>query len=159
MGEFQLSAHLAQLNAVHREMDEVYHQTAKALGFSDGAFWILYAVREADGQLTQRELCDRMFMPKQTVNSALKKMEREGVLELRPAENRRGKRVFLGERGRALAERTVDALFAAETRALNALGSRQEEYLRLDRMYMEALREETARASLLPGENDEGENA
>ena len=118
MGEFQLSAHLAQLNAVHREMDEVYHQTAKALGFSDGAFWILYAVREADGQLTQRELCDRMFMPKQTVNSALKKMEREGVLELRPAENRRGKRVFLGEKGRSLAERTVDALFAAETRAL-----------------------------------------
>ena len=52
MGEFQLSAYLAQLNAVHREMDEVYHQTAKALGFSDGAFWILYAVREADGQLT-----------------------------------------------------------------------------------------------------------
>ena len=100
-----------------------------------------------------------MFMPKQTVNSALKKMEREGVLELRPAENRRGKRVFLGEKGRTLAEHTVDALFAAETRALNALGPRQEEYLRLDRMYLEALREETARASLLPGENDEGKNA
>ena len=46
------------------------------------------------------------------------------VLELRPAENRRGKRVFLGEKGRVLAERTVDALFAAETRALNALENR-----------------------------------
>lgn len=145
MGEFRLDERLAQLNTVHRETDEVYHLAAKSRGLSDGAFWLLYAVREADGLLTQRELGQRLYMPKQTVNSALKKLESEGVIELRAAADRRGKRVFFTEAGRALAERTVDPLFAAETRALKALSEpMQEEYLRLHRLYLEALRAEIA---------------
>lgn len=154
MSEFRMDAGLAQFNALYRETDEVYHRAAKAVGLSDGAFWTLYAVREADGQLNQRELCQRIGMPKQTVNSVLKKLEREDVIALESSEEHRGKRVFLTAKGRALAERTVDSLFAAETRALRAL-SQPQEYLRLQRRYLEALRDEIA--GMRPENNDEGE--
>lgn len=43
------------------------------MGLSDCTFWILYALRENNARLTQSEICNFFYQPKQTVNSALKK--------------------------------------------------------------------------------------
>ena len=72
---------LEELNQLYKQMDGIYHRYARRLGLSDTAFWILYCLGEASAPLTQRELCDSWAYPPQTVNSALKGLERQGLLK------------------------------------------------------------------------------
>lgn len=91
---------LVEFNRICKENNEIYHGVTRALGLTDCAFWILYTLRESEGEYTQRDLCAVLCEPKQTVNSALKKLEQEGFLELRPMSDKRSKRVHLTVRGR-----------------------------------------------------------
>lgn len=84
---------LVEFNRICKENNEIYHGVTRALGLTDCAFWILYTLRESEGEYTQRDLCAVLCEPKQTVNSALKKLEQEGLLELRPMSDKRSKRV------------------------------------------------------------------
>ena len=112
---------MAAFNAVFDENDQIYRAAAKAFGLPECAFWILYALRESEGAMTQSRLCALLCQPKQTVNSSLKKLEADGVLTLCCAENGRGKPVSLTARGLALSARTVDKVHAAERAAISAL--------------------------------------
>lgn len=132
---------LSQYNSVIKENDEIYRQAAKALGLPDCAFWILYALREEDGVLTQSEICYAMYQPKQTVNSALKKMEQGGYIKLAKMNDRRSKQLCLTEKGKKLAEKTVDKAIAAEQKAFAALTLKeQESFIELFRKYTELLK-------------------
>lgn len=133
--------HLLEYNGIIRENDELYRGLAKTVGLPDGAFWILYALRERDETVTQREICNAIYLPKQTVNSALKKLEHEGYLVLTEQKDRRGKQIRLTEKGVMLAGNTVDRVFALENRAWAGLtGEEQEIFLRLFHKYTALLK-------------------
>lgn len=112
---------LEEFNRIMKENDNLYRNAAKTLGLTDCTFWILYALREENSVLTQSEICNLMYQPKQTVNSALKKMELEGYIALRSHNNRRSKQIHLTDRGIALAEKTVNKMIAVEQEALSDL--------------------------------------
>ncbi len=73
---------LSEYNSIIKENEGIYHKVAKKNGLSNGAFWILYMMCEEEGNLTQSAVCDAFYQPKQTVNSAIKKLEKEGFVEL-----------------------------------------------------------------------------
>lgn len=63
-------------------------------------------------------MSEQLSLPKQTVNSALKKLVEEGVLRLEAADgNLKNKRVCLTEAGEAFLRRTVDRVFGVESAA------------------------------------------
>ena len=68
---------LAVFNQLYKEMDEIYHLYAKKQGISDTALWLLYSLYEKDATYTQRELCSAWHYPPQTINSALKNLEKQ----------------------------------------------------------------------------------
>lgn len=136
------SRHLLEYNGIFRENDELYRGIAKAMGLPDGAFWLLYILREKGEAVTQSEICSTIYMPKQTVNSALKKLACGGYLVLNEEKKRRSKQIRLTEQGVRLAEATVDKVFAAEERALAGLTEEEtERFLYLFRRYTELLKE------------------
>lgn len=139
--------HLAEYNRLYKENDELYRNAAKALGLSDCAFWILYFLRESVGQpdcgLTQSGICSAIYAPKQTVNSSLKKLEEDGVIELAEGTDRRSKPVCLTEKGMALAGQTVDRVLEAEQRAFGKMtADEQTLFLELFRKYTNLLKTE-----------------
>lgn len=139
---------LAAYNRVLKENNDIYREAVKALGLHDGAFWILYALR-ADGvdgaELTQKEICDILCLPKQTTNSALKKLEAAGYLELRAGKDRRRKYVRLTQVGQTLAQRTADRLIAAENRSISRLTEEERDaMIGVLRKFNSILRESTA---------------
>jgi len=134
---------LLQLNSIFKENDEIYRCAAKTAGLSDCAFWILYSLRE-DGNsgLTQSELCHTIYLPKQTINSALKKLEGSGYLELTSADDHRSKQIRLTEKGIALADKTVDRVIGLEHNALSGLSrDEQQTFLKLFQKYTDLLKE------------------
>ena len=99
---------------------------ARACGLSDCAFWLLYTMREEEGPLTQTQLSERLSLPKQTVNSALKKLVEAGVLRLEAVDgNLKNKRVCLTEQGEALLGHTVDRVIALEGAAVSHLAAEE----------------------------------
>ena len=76
---------LYEYNNVLKSIDDCYRNIAKRYGFSEAAFWTLYTLRMEPGNITQSDVCTVLYQPKQTVNSALKKLESEGYIMLTPA--------------------------------------------------------------------------
>ncbi len=112
---------LVAFNQLYKEMDKIYHLYAKRNGLSDTSFWLLYSLCESE-TYTQREICSAWHYPPQTINSALKNLERKGYLALHAiAGNQKNKRVVLTEKGAALAKSVVFPLIDAEQEAFEGL--------------------------------------
>lgn len=105
----------------HR-IDEIYHSYSRYFSMSDTRSRILYCLHEGSSPWTQAALAEWIFSPMQTVNSALKKMEQEGILTLNPQpDNHKNKQICLTEVGKALAERVAVPLKRAEDLAFDGL--------------------------------------
>ena len=113
------NARLFSLNTVWKENSDIYRRMAKSIGLTETELWILYTLRVEPGEITQSRMCEFLHEPKQTVNSALKKMEAGGLLVLESGQNRRAKTIRLTETGLRLAQKTVDRVWQTETLALS----------------------------------------
>lgn len=131
---------MKRLNYLISETDAVYHEAYLKLGLSDSEGQILYTICNNGDSCPLSEICRLSGISKQTVNSALRKLEREGIVYLEAYAGRR-KRVCLTEQGKALAERTVVRLIGIENGILDSW-SREELglYLQLTERYLEELR-------------------
>lgn len=63
---------------------------ARICGLPDCAFWILYLLRESEVKYTQSGVSENLSLSRQTVNSALKKLQQEGYIAM-PRERATGK--------------------------------------------------------------------
>ena len=62
------------------KMDDVYDHWAKARGISYTELLFLYTLWETDRPITQRDLCQRWHLPKQTVNSILHALAKREII-------------------------------------------------------------------------------
>lgn len=139
----QIDCKLAEFNRVYREVDKLYHRIARESGLSDSAFIILYSIRETDKVTTQKDICDMGAMSKQTINSALKKLERDGFIELKVMEsNHKNKQLLLTEKGQELVEEIIDPVISGENKVFDKMAERSKEFLHLSRIYLYLLSEE-----------------
>ncbi|MGN0628633.1 MAG: MarR family winged helix-turn-helix transcriptional regulator [Oscillospiraceae bacterium] len=116
--EQEINSQYARLISIGHQIDELYHAAAERMGLSDSAFTIMYGLYEAGRPCTQKEICERWGLNKQTVNSSVKKLVEQGVLRAAPSgENFREKLIFFTEKGGSLADRTVAKIMDAERAA------------------------------------------
>ena len=145
MGQEVLDAFWKSNDRIYNENTLLYHRLARACGLPDRAFWLLYTLRSEEAPLTQTQLSEQLSLPKQTVNSALKKLVEEGVLRLEAADgNLKNKRVCLTEAGEAFLRRTVDRVFGVESAAAARLTEEERSALvALSQKLLDAFRAET----------------
>lgn len=129
-------------NRIISEIDEVYHEIAMKQGFSDSEMEILYVLTDNDGRCRLTELIRQTAINKQTINSALRKLEGEDIVYLEPAGGK-SKCVCFTEKGRVVAHNTVDKVIRTEQK-IYASWSREEWelYVQLTERYLSQLREE-----------------
>ena len=136
------SKRMLEFNEVMKENNDLYSNLAKKFKMSDCMLWILYILREENKVLTQSDICNMMCIPKQTVNSSLKKMEAEGYIELLNINDKRSKQVSLTEKGLDLANNTVDIIISKENNALSKMDEKEQELLiNLLRKYNDILKD------------------
>lgn len=130
------------LDSFWREQNQLYRDVAASFEISESAFNILYAIYLAGEKgIAQRDICVQMCIGKQTVNSSIHKLEREGVVVLESGPGRRGLLAHLTPVGLELAERTIVPMIEAELAALREFDDRELELaLLLGRRYTDALR-------------------
>lgn len=131
-------------NQLAKELDELYQLYAKKSGLSEAAFWILYCVHERREPYTQKELCDIWSYSRQTINSALKNLEMQGIVYLKSQPgNRKNKRILLTASGEGLVRRIIVPLVDAEKNVFIQMGEQDTQaFLTLTRRHLELLRRE-----------------
>lgn len=134
-----------RVNCLASDLDALYHQAALKLGLSDSVMFVLYLVYERNGKCPLNTICKETSISKQTINSAIRKLEGEGVIYLEQTGGR-AKTVCLTEKGREYAESTVARLFHAERSAFDGWTAKEiEQYLRLMEKYNEHFRRQIGR--------------
>lgn len=123
---------IEQIEQIQKEQESIYHHAAVRFGISDTVMWILYNIYEAKEIYTQQELCKKCFWPKQTVNTAVANLVKNGYvrLEMIPG-TRNQKKILLTQAGIELAQNTTEYVKAAELRAYGKL-SKEELRMLLD---------------------------
>lgn len=126
------------------QIDEFYHTLAQAQGLSDSALWVLWSLAELGEGCTQTDICRQFLLSKQTVHSSVRKLERDGVLSLRPGAGREV-RLFLTSRGRELVrEKVLPTMEAERTAAAGLTEAEWRDMIRLSRKWLSLFREAAA---------------
>ena len=135
--------YITEYNQLHKECDAIYHAAAVRLGLSDCAFWILHMLYESGEQCKQSDLSDSAFMPPQTINSALKKLEKDGLVALRRIPGKMGKSIHLTEDGERFVNDNILPIMLAEKRACASFSEEEiETFLRLFHSLVKSLDKE-----------------
>ena len=85
---------IRRFNYLLGELDATYHDIALKFALSDSAMHILYTLCDEGTDCPLSEICRRCGLSKQTVNSAIRKLEAEGILYLQKTGSK-GKIVFI----------------------------------------------------------------
>lgn len=135
-----LSGELKRYNYLVGEIDATYHEMSAKLGLSDSMMRILYTICDNGTDCPLQKICRLTGLSKQTINSALRKLENEGVIYLEPL-GPKNKNVCLTESGKHLAKQTAGRILMMEN-AIFAAWPREdmERYITLTETYLQDLR-------------------
>lgn len=132
---------MKRFNYLIAETDAAYHDAAQKLGLSDSCMQILYAICDAGKSCLLGDIIHMSGLSKQTVNSALRKLEKEQIVYLELC-GKRKKKVFLTEYGKALAKNTVFRVIEIENEIFDSWAEEERKaYLGLTQKYLIAFRE------------------
>lgn len=126
-----------EFNGLNREIEGLYHVVSRKVGLSDGAFTVLYNIWDMGEGCLQKDICSASCVSKQTIHSVVKKLEKEGILYLKPGKGRE-MRIFLTEGGRTLVKEKIAPVAAMEEDAFGQLTEEEwRQHLQGMRKYLE----------------------
>lgn len=133
-------AEARELNRLYKELEELYHEIGLKIGLSDSAFSILYAVAVLGDGCRQSEICQEVWVSKQTINSSVRNLEKKGILYLKQGEGRE-KKLFLTEKGQKFAEEKIHPVIELENDIFSEMEETERvDYIRLSKKYLEYFR-------------------
>ena len=110
------------------ELDNIYSMFPKSCGLSEAEYWSLLLIYE--GVVTQSQISERLFLSRQTLNSAFKQLRKKGLIRLEPyEENQRAKQAFLTEAGKLFVEKSVMQMHRVEEQAWQQMSPEDQEAL------------------------------
>lgn len=131
---------LKRLELIYGEWNALYHEVALALHMADSEHAILYSLSLFGGTLPLTELRKLAVLPKQTLHSALRKLEKKGLVQLE-AISALKKRAELTEAGQKFAAANLRRLQTAEQGILNSWTKEERSaFLNLSERYVQDLR-------------------
>ena len=121
----------------------IYEDYARKSGISYNSLYILNAIQQIK-DCTQKQICERTLLPKQTVNNVITAFYKSGYIELREfPENRRIKTIHLTEKGEQYANELIPHIHQADKVAMRVLTEEQQDtLLSLMDTYVSAFRKE-----------------
>lgn len=137
--EFYINEQMKHFNLLMSEIDTAYHNAALKLGMSDSTMLVLYTLCSCDGECMLSDITSGAS--KQTINSALRRLEAEGMVCLEAFAGRK-KKVHLTEKGRALAKDTALRIIEIENKIFSSWSDKEKSiYIDLTQRYLTDFKE------------------
>ena len=129
-----------RINNLISETDALYHQAALKIGIADSIMRVLYTIYDNGESCLLRDIYKQSGISKQTVNSAIRNLEKEEIIFLEQY-NGKAKRVFLTDKGKDYAKQTAGRLYEAENKAFESWTEREiDTHIHLLEKYVESFK-------------------
>lgn len=136
-----VSNDMKRYNHLIGEIEAVYHDISLKLGLSDSTMIVLYSICNNGDSCLLKDICHQSGVSKQTINSAIRKLEAENIVYLESI-NSKNKMVCLTEKGKHLANNTAIKVIETENNIFASWPKEDvEKYLGLTERYLNALKE------------------
>ena len=123
------------------EINALYHEAAVKAGISDSVQNILYVLCEEGGKCLQSEIGKLTGISRQTINSAIRRLEKDGIVYLEHGSGRNTV-LHLTEKGEKFAAEKIYPLHEIENRIWNDwTPEEREQYLTLTKKYRDGLKQ------------------
>lgn len=126
--EFEINERLKQLNGMLCEIDSLYQALLAAKSVSDSEFVVMIAILSLGEGCLQKDIAETSYMSKKTINSTIKKLEKEGFIELK-AGKYPNMHIYMTKRGIEHVKNSVIPIIEVEERVLNSMS--EDEFERL----------------------------
>ena len=131
-----------QLNLLTMVIGALYHDSSTRLGITDNIALVLHFLYDNGQRCPVSDMYKLTGVPKQTINSSLRRLESAGIIFLEPY-NGRSKQVRLTEKGEEFMHQTIGQLRGAEIHALDDWSPEDvESYIALMTKFAASLRRE-----------------
>lgn len=140
MGKYT-SNKMKRYNYLVSEIEAVYHESSIRLGISDSVLRILYTICDQGEKCPLANITRKTGLSKQTVNSAVHKLEKDNIVFLEAADGK-SKNVCLTEKGISFSQSSVVKIMNIENEIFDSWESSDvEKYLELTEKYLHALKD------------------
>lgn len=115
----KICSSIHRINYLNAELNALYHNASLKLGLTDSASIVLYTIYDNGGNCLLSDIYKQSGISKQTVNSAIRNLEKENIIFLKQHFGR-AKKVVLTDAGKEYAQKTVARLFDIEAAAFSS---------------------------------------
>lgn len=119
---------LKQLNAMLSELDNIYQSLLKANNVSESEYIVMFSIKELGEGCSQKDIADNSFISKKTVNSTIKKFEKDGLIKLQVAKYP-NTQIFLTSKGKEFAQNNIVPIIEVENKVLANMSDNEFEFL------------------------------
>ena len=106
-------------------IDSIYDEFAKRSNVSSALLWVLYALNDGNSH-TQIEISNDWELPKTTVNTVIKEIQKNGYVDLVPIKGkRREMSIVLTEAGKKYADSVLSDLYKKEAAVYKSLSGEE----------------------------------
>ena len=122
-------------------VDSFYDDYAKQISIPTTLLWVLYALNDGNAH-TQIEICKDWELPRTTVNTVVKEIERNGYIDLVPIKGKkREMNIVLTNLGKAYAEDVLSELYEIEAKVYDTLDANEKQLASMLEKIAEFLKE------------------
>ena len=114
---FEISEKVKYLNSMLCEIDNLYQSLLQDKKLSDSEYVVMFAILELGEGCLQKDIADNSYINKKTINSAIKKLEREGLITLK-AGKYPNMHIYLTEKGAEYINHNVIPIINIENKVL-----------------------------------------
>lgn len=119
---------LKQLNAMLSELDNIYQSLLKANNVSESEYIVMFSIKELGEGCNQKDIAGNSHISKKTVNSTIKKFEKDGYIELRAAKYP-NMEIYLTKKGYDFLKNNIIPIIEVENKVLENMSDNEFEFL------------------------------
>mgnify|MGYP002800496858 FL=1 len=127
MKELDRPKNLKRFYLSWQRLKHVYEEYAKE---HDLTYISMFVLQLIDDGTTQKELCDALYFPKQTVNKVILSYEKKGYVTLvENSDDRRARSILLTEKGRVFQKKVISHIEKAELETFASLTEQEQQIM------------------------------
>ena len=142
--KFEQNTTSREFDRLNWMIDDLYHEIASHLDLSDSGYAVMRVFLILGDSCTQTEICRYASLAKQTVNSSVKRLERQGLIFFEESSGRE-RRIRLTAAGEEMVYDRIRLIEEAENAAFCEMTEQEQEtLLRITEQYAKSFQEKVS---------------